>query len=60
MVCTEHSGCIARIKSLEARMEHRDKLDEKMYSKINTIMGSMLVAAVGVIGHLLFKVAGGG
>lgn len=59
MVCSEHSGCIARIKSLEARMERRDELDEKMHSKINTIMGSMIVTMVGIIGHLLYKVVGG-
>lgn len=59
MVCEGHSGLMVRIKTLEVRGREWDKTMRSISAKINAILGSILVAAIGIIGHLLLKIAGG-
>lgn len=52
-VCKEHSGCMARIRSLEARGNKWDKITETINKKINVLLGSLLVCALGLVGNLV-------
>jgi hypothetical protein len=54
--CADHSGVLARVKSLEARGERWDLTLESIVNKINVILGSVLVCALGVIGHLIIQI----
>lgn len=55
-VCPDHSGIFARIKSLEARGERWDSALESVVNKINVILGSVLVCALGIIGNLIVRI----
>jgi hypothetical protein len=57
--CERHSGLEARINSLEARGKEWDKMYKEIRAKIDTILVSIVASAVGIIGHLLYKIAGG-
>lgn len=67
--CNDHSGCIARICSLEndtrcqwtAIKEHREKmssLHDKIMSRINVVLGGIVVACVMLAINLVVRIGG--
>ena len=57
--CEKHSGMEARVRSLEARGRGWDMMYKEIRAKIDTILVSIVISAVGIIGHLLYKITGG-
>ena len=61
--CDEHSGMLARIKSLEARAQGWDEMEKEVgkvrseiMGRLNIVLGSSLICALGLIGNLIFRV----
>jgi len=53
--CTEHSGCIARIKTLEEQTHSQwDKLDS-IFTRLNVILGSVVIACIMLVINILIK-----
>ena len=53
--CVEHSGCIARIEHLEnAEHELRERMD-KIFMRLNIILGGVVVACVMLAVNTLAK-----
>lgn len=57
--CGDHSGCMARIKSLERSDVEQWKRINSFGNRANLILGSVLVSAVGTICILLLTIAKG-
>ena len=51
--CEDHSGCMARIKSLEARGKVWDKMGSSILNKMNVILGGVVVSCVALIANLI-------
>lgn len=51
--CEEHSGCMARIKSLEARGRGWDAIYADLQNKMNVILGGVVVSCVALILNLV-------
>jgi len=58
--CTEHTGIIARIVSLEKQTEHQQECLEQMKGRLNQILGAVLVSVIGVLGQVLYAMTKGG
>lgn len=61
-ICKEHSGCIARIENLEKEsaeqwkgLEMTSKRIDSMLTKINVILGGVVVACIMLAINLLIK-----
>lgn len=57
--CPGHSGVVARINSLEARGRGWDLKLDSIIGKINIILGSIVVSALGIIGLLIVEIVRG-
>ena len=51
--CKEHSGCMARIQNLEHSNEHHQKCIEQIKSRMNQILGGVLISCIALIGNLV-------
>jgi len=57
--CEEHSGCMARIKSLEARGRIWDTIYTDLQNKMNIILGGVVVSCVALIANLIVLLSEG-
>lgn len=51
--CEDHSGCMARIKSLEARGKGWDDMRDTIMGRMNVILGGVVVSCVALIVNLI-------
>lgn len=62
VVCTEHSGCMARIDHLETNNQSQwhkiDKVNEKVdriFTRVNVILGGVCVACILLVINIALK-----
>lgn len=60
--CQEHSGCLKEIENLKAcdkkqweELGDMRKIHEQIMSKLNIILGGLIVASVGLLLNVVFK-----
>ena len=51
--CAEHSGCMARIDNLEKDSEAMGKRMDKIFNRINLILGGIVVSCVMLVINLM-------
>ena len=51
--CKEHTGCVARIEHLEGESETMRNRVDKIFSRINLILGGIVVSCVMLVINLV-------
>ena len=52
-ICKEHSGCMARIEHLEGESESMSNRVDKIFNRINLILGGIVVSFVMLVINLV-------
>jgi hypothetical protein len=55
-VCTEHSGVTADIKNIKRSLDTQGDKIEKMFGRINVVLGSVCVSLVLIIIDIILRV----
>lgn len=55
--CLEHSGCIARISTLERSVTQADNRINEIFTRLNVILGGTVVACLLLVVNILIEVS---